>query len=527
MSGSSLLTTLKSWPLKVRTFFSLWWTRYRGLSRTLQVVIGIVALIVLFILIHALTSGGPAASNENTLPVVTTARIDTLSGGGSAVSVVGTVRSVEEAEVLAQSGGTVTALHTGLGGSVAAGTIIAELENASQRAAVLQAEGSYDAAVAARSAASPTDIAESARNTYTTAYTTLDTLLKLDIDQFFGQTGGQGPQLLISPSPFDFAYFPERRQTLTDDMATWRAHLETSASTEPETLLDEADRITHEAVALGNDLSIAATKNNSDATTAQLTALSTARSGFTTLQSSITQAKVAFQGQNTSATAGADASVKIALGILRAAQAQLEKTLIRAPIGGTINFLPIRVGDYVAPLSHVATVAQNGALEIVAYISETSRAGITTSSKVTIEGTIPGVITSIAPALDPVTKQIEIHVAPTATPTTLVNGQSVRIALPGDTTASSSTSTATSTPLLLPLTSLKLTPSARVIFVPEKHSDSAGTVTTYLVAEPVEIGEVHGDRIEVLTSLAPTTEIVVDARGLSDGEKVTVASPAQ
>lgn len=515
MALSSILTTLKSWAHRVRAYLLTLWTRYRGLSRTWQIVVAIVALVVLYVLLHAVFGGGAPSSEENSLPVVTTERVDSLAGGGSAVSVVGSVRSVKEAEILAQSGGTVIAIHTRLGAGVGAGGVIAELENASQRAAVLQAEGAYDAAVAARDAASPTDIAESARNTYNTAYTTLDTLLKLNIDTFFGQTGGQGPQLLVSPSPFDFAYFPKERQALTDEMATWRSHLATSASTDPQTLLDEAERITKDAVTLGNDLGVAATKNNSDATTAQLTALSTARSGFTNLQSSITAAKVAFQGQNTSATAGADASVKIALGSLRAAQAQLEKTLIRAPIAGTINFLPIHTGDYVAPLTHVATVAQNGALEIVAYISEASRAGITVNSKVVIEDSIQGVVTSIAPALDPVTKQIEIHVVPTTTSSTLVNGQSVRLGLPSDTGATA-TSHASSTPLFLPLTSLKLTPSARVIF-------SVGD-DGRLVAHSVTIGEVHGDHIEITSPLPGDLEIITDARGFSEGEKVATST---
>jgi RND family efflux transporter MFP subunit len=203
--------------------------------------------------------------------------------------------------------------------------------------------------------------------------------------------------------------------------------------------------------------------------------------------------------------------VKTALGSLRGAQANLEKTLIRAPIAGQVNFLPIRVGDYVAPLTHAATVAQNGALEIVTYVSEENRALLAAGTNVTVEGTYRGVVTTIAPALDPVTKQIEVHVALT-NGSGLVNGQSVRIALPNSAVAA-----ATSTgPRLLPLTALKLTPSARVVF-------SVGADGT-LVAHPVEIGDVHGDRIEVTSDIPGDLRIVTDARGLSEGQKVNVAT---
>jgi RND family efflux transporter MFP subunit len=218
------------------------------------------------------------------------------------------------------------------------------------------------------------------------------------------------------------------------------------------------------------------------------------------------------RSQSASATLGADASVKTALGSLRAAQAILEKTLIRAPIGGTVNFFPIHVGDYVTPLMHVATVAQNGALEIVAFVSENTRADLVVGQKVKVEDKYDAVVTSISPALDPVTKQIEVHIALTGK-SDLIDGQSVHIAI-------SSTApvavTAPTGPLLLPLTAVKLTPSARVVFTVGEDGR--------LVSHAVEIGDVVGDRIEVLTALPGELRIVTDARGLSEGQKVQVAT---
>jgi hypothetical protein len=44
-----------------------------------------------------------------------------------------------------------------------------------------------------------------------------------------------------------------------------------------------------------------------------------------------------------------------------------------------------------------------------------------------------------------------------------------------------------------------------------------------LLSHSVQIGDVRGDRIEVLTPLPQELRIVTDARGLSEGQKVTVA----
>ncbi|MEK7602053.1 MAG: HlyD family efflux transporter periplasmic adaptor subunit [Patescibacteria group bacterium] len=505
---------VRAYLTKVQTTAVSLYKRYRALSRRMQIIVGaiLVALVVgLGFLITGLFS--PKVDALTQLPTVTVAAVSELSGGTSSVGVIGSVRSITEASIIAQSGGTVTSVRTSLGGSIPAGYVLAELENASQRASVLQAEGSYDAAIAARSGTAPGDINTSARNTYTSSFNSLDSTLNTYVDTFYGAPGAQGPLFLIAPNPFDLSYFPNKRVELKSSMDAWRAHLATSGTSDPLTLLTEAEVVTRQANALITDIATAATRYNTDASASQLTALASARSSVASIQSGITTAKQTYQSQGTSASAGANASVKIALGALRAAQAQLEKTLIRAPIGGSVNFLPIRVGDYVTPLQHVATVAQNGALEIVTFVSEDNRTLLAVGSKVKIEDKHDATITSISPALDPVTKQVEVHMA-VSSGSGLVNGQSVRVALP--TTGIAPTTPGASGPTLLPLTALKLTPSARVVFSIGENGR--------LVSHAVEIGDVRGNKIEIRSELPGDLRIVTDARGLSDGQKVQVAT---
>jgi multidrug efflux pump subunit AcrA (membrane-fusion protein) len=425
--------------------------------------------------------------------------------------VIGTVRSRSEAEILSEAGGTVTAVHTSLGASVPAGFVIASLENSTEAAAVLQAEGAYDAAVASRASVSPTDAAATARNAFVSEFSALDTAVTSDLDALFGSPTPYGPSVKLASTQTDRNQLSEERDALDTSLARWRADLPNVDSTDPVTLLDEAEPIAGQAQTLAEELARSANASGSGATADQLSAIASARTSINGVVSALASARAAWRSSSTGSTASVDAGVKAAQGTLALAKANYEKTIVRAPIAGTVNFLPIRVGDYVTNLEHVATVAQNGALEIVLYVSEDVRATLSAGTKVTVDGSQEGVVTEIAPALDPVTKQIEVHVALDSADTSLVNGQSVRVGLPVTGTAS----TTASGPLLLPLSSVKLSAGKQVVFTLGEDSR--------LIALPVEVGEVRGDKIEVTTAVPADTRIVEDARGLSEGEQVAVA----
>jgi RND family efflux transporter MFP subunit len=516
----------------ITTSLKTLWKSFGGLRRRYQ--IGIIALLIalLFGGIALARSGSKTSSATNDVPTVMVMRVSELAGNSNSVSIIGTVQSVSEANILAQIGGIVRSINTRIGASVPAGFIIASLDNASEQASVLQAQGAYDAAVAGRNITSLqsgnaqgsfAEAANSARGTYRSTFTSVDAALTNNADTLFGANTPIGPATLFS-SP-DHDSFSRRRQALKDTMTTWRSDVANADTTDPTTLLAEADSISQSVALFLSDLSVAANYYGSNATPTQLTSLTAARATVDGVRASISLARDNYNTKKTAAqvgsqqsvssgssTASADASVKQALGGLRGAQAALEKTLIRAPISGSVNFLAPHVGDYIGPLTHVATVAQNGALEIKAFISEDNRNFLSIGQNVSVDTTLKGIITSIAPALDPVTKQIEVHVAVNGSPA-LVNGQSVHISFPNLLPATTAKSTQT---LYLPLAAVKLLTNSRVVY-------SVGT-DGRLVAHPVEIGDVLGDRIAIKTSLSADLVIVADARGLSEGEKVNVAT---
>lgn len=491
----------------------LLWKRFRGLRPWLQLAIAI-GLVVLLIaaLTYLRSSDAPAADDSR--PTVSLAPIASLSGTSGGTEVIGTVRSQSEADILAQAGGTVQAIHAAVGQSVPAGFVLAELENASERASVLSAEGAYDAAVAGRDSVSSTNVETQARNAYQSAYASIDSALSGQVDQFFGGPTPNGPLLLINGGQTGTEEFSRQRQAIKDQMQAWRGHLAGAATADPAALLTEAQSVTQKVSSFLDLLAAAANARESGASQAQLAALSSARASVSATLSTLAGAQETYLHGSVSSTASVDASVKQALGALRSAQAALEKTVVRAPLAGVVNYLPIRKGDYVTSLQHVATVAQNGALEVVMNIAPGDRDLIAVGTKLSVDGA-SGIVTSIAPALDPLTKQIEVHVAVNAD-AGLIDGQSVRVALPGATPAHVSAAATSSAPLLLPLTAVKLETERRLVFT----VDAEGR----LVAHPVDIGTVRGDRVEVTSALPGDLPIVVDARGLAEGQQVLVAS---
>lgn len=518
MTRTTLLARIRRFFTAIPAHSKATWKRYRGLRAWQQIAIAALLAVLLVGGIVLARSGGDEApaGQERT---VTLATVGELSGAGGSVDLIGTVRSMTEANILAQSGGTVRAVHARLGQSVAAGSVLAEFDNAAERASVLQAEGAYDAAVAARSGQSLPDTQETARDAYRSAFTTLDTTLENQVDTFFGSPTPVGPDLLIYPGADEASRLSRERSRINGLMTEWEASLTTANGRSPQALLDQAESVTRQVQTFLNQLADAANQRDSRATPEQLAALASARTSVNGVLTSISSARSSLRSGSVSATASADASVKQALGSLRAAQANLERTVVRAPISGQVNFLTARIGDYVTPMTHVATVAQNGALEIVAYVSEDNRDLLAAGGAVRVDGKYDGVVTSVAPALDPGTKQIEIHVAVTGA-NELVNGQSVHIALPDLLQSDDTTETevAEQGPVLLPLSAVKLRAGDRIVF-------SVGE-DGRLVAHKVSVGEVRGDRIEIISEIPADLRIVADARGLSEGEKVLVASAA-
>ncbi|HMO78080.1 MAG TPA: efflux RND transporter periplasmic adaptor subunit [Candidatus Paceibacterota bacterium] len=448
----------------------------------------------------------------------------------STLSLIGNVRAFSEAQITAEVGGLVTAVNATLGQFVNAGSIIATIENAAARAALLQAEGAYEAAEAA--AVSSNLGTEEAKirllNSFTTltaAYNsargTYQNVLFSVVDENYSNPNGYYPGLRIStlaPSSFLRAERVSFQSVLTE----WRA-LDTSArdiSLQNENLkfvIEQLNRLMNvvdiftAAVNSANNINnftneqIQQYNQNLTGARSQLVAAqNNVESAFTnveTAQKSYERAQTSSVGGNASA---ASASLKQALGSLQAAQANLAKTILRSPISGTVNSLSVKAGDYIGPSQTVAVVANNSALEIITYVGDAERETLNIGDSVLLEGEYEGVITQISPAIDRLTKKTEVRIA--TDNEAIKNGSTVKITRPTDTVSELKE-------ILVPLTAVKFALTDGSVFIIEDD---------ILISRPVTLGRVRGNSVVVLTGLSATEEFVIDARGLLAGQEVEV-----
>ena len=320
------------------------------------------------------------------------------------VSVTGNTTPVRSVSIGFQNSGTIAHVYYGLGDYVNAGAVIAELNTANLSASLQQAQAAYSAAVASRSSTSLPEVATQARNTYLSAYTTLDTLLKNDVDLFFGGSTPYGPQLLISASMYPFGSLSQERAVLTGEMQTYQQSLAGAGSSDSSTLLTSATTVARDVSHFLDKLAIAANDTNSSASAAQIAALATARTGVSTLLATLSTARDTYLTKSVGATSLADASVAQAAAGVAVVEANLQGTRILAPIAGTITQQDAKVGQLASPGTPLVSLIGTGGFEADAGASETDIGKIAVGDKVlmTLDAfpneTFTGSVFYIAPA---------------------------------------------------------------------------------------------------------------------------------
>lgn len=513
-------------------------------TRKKLIIAGIILLVLLIGLITLLRGNGEVAGEVTQAPPLVTVRsVAELSSQTAPLPLSGEIRSKAEATIRTESSGQITRAYRSLGDYVPAGAIIAEMENSSQRAQVLQAEGSLDAAKA--SLAKVTGGArteqraileaalESAKTTTVTAlltgYASIGSAVKESADQMFSNPDTANPKFNLTTADSQAKINLESERAYLNTTLSWADEQSRLIATQAN-LGAELDRAEQELRRARNfmdtliraldaavsspsatDADIAAFRSEAAAArttlTTSLSGIASARSTLVSAQKNLEQGLSGGQSED---VLSAQASVKQAEGAYAGALANLEKTLIRAPISGTINSLTIELGDFVSAFTEVATVANNNALEVVAFITEGDRANVRVGAKAVIEGRIEGVVTRVAPAADPTTRKIEVKIGITGDQT-LANNQSVTLTIER---TSSSLPTAVSTTVTIPITALKIGAQTTVVFGVNEENR--------LVAKSVVVGTLLGDRVQIREGLTFEDRIITDARGLREGDEVTV-----
>lgn len=520
-----------------------------------------VAVIVAGIIFLGGNKTEDAVQEETKFPVVSVATVGALSGSDDALIVLGEVRSVTQAELRAQSSGEVTRVNVTAGQYVGAGTILAETENAAERAGVLSAQGALAAAEASlarvyagartedrTSASAQAEGAvialaaaeESARATYSQSYSLAQDAVFAKADDFFTDAYTVRPSFRVRSASYDERRaIEEERVAIGEILDAWKTKTFTTLEIGAlDTALTEAQRDLTRIKSFLDAISAFVSEQKTDADftatdkSAQEAILLGARSSIDGARASVggarqglaaaLSAEITASGSESKITTGdrpedvriVEASVLSARGAYAGALAGLERTLIRTPIAGTVTTFNVGRGDFVAMQEVVAVVANEKALEIEAFVSGEARERITVNAPVLVAGTYEGVVTSVAPGLDPVTKKSRVTVGVKGD-APLINGSFAELAFKDSEVEETFATTTPASETFIPITAIKVLPTGLAIFTVRDD----GT----LEARSIQEGTILGDRMRIQEGLPADLLIVTDVRGLVAGERVTVA----
>jgi len=478
-----------------------------------------------------------------------------LAGQEQPLPLIGEVSSKKEVSIKTESQGVITGVYKSQGEYISQGGVIAEIENSAQKAAVSQAQALVDSQkaifnkVKEGARQEELDIAKLKRDSSLSAletekssvvnnlksiYASSDSDIHGNIDGFFINPKSASPTVNFIVSDAQLKIDIEsKRAKIEYILNDWKS--KTSNITEEGDLfsaLDEAEKNLLEIrsfLDLGLLVKDVSTNNEGSSTgviASFKTAVTTARADINTSLTSVTNLKSALNaktsaynideksyeqaltGSRNEDVESAEASLRQALASLDSAQANLDKTIIKSPISGTINRLDISVGDSVSLFEDVAFVSNNNLLEILSFVTPEERENLKVGSNVKIAGKWKGVVYEIAPAQDPKIKKIEIKIAITDSNTILSNGQSVDLEIQREFNIGNDQK------IIIPISAIKITPENDVVF--SVNEDNT------LTSHPVILGSIVGNGVVIIDGLSYDMEIVKDARGLQEGQEVEV-----
>ncbi|MEK7464145.1 MAG: HlyD family efflux transporter periplasmic adaptor subunit [Patescibacteria group bacterium] len=469
----------------------------------------------------------PETNNSN-IKKVTLVSVDNFRDDLSRVSADGIVESVSQVDLKSQISAPLSIVNVSIGDTVYAGQTIAALQNADIRAQLDQAraglqlaEGQY-----AGSGISLESAKKSALETLRSGYLAADEIINVQLGSFLFEGASGGPSLssLIS---IDERELRESIRThyiaSRDTFATWRSITDglTTASDDVKIIsaIEFSQKELQDIAVLLDEVSRALTIDSVKDFSSTYSIISSwqqmvtaARSSVNTTAKALTSAETALSGAQVAYESPAEAQISSARAIVKNLEAQLAKTVITSPITGKIAALPLRSGELAQPGQLIATVVGGGGLLVKAYASPEDLPRIKAGAKTLIQGSILATVISVAPSVNQTNKKIEVKISvsnPDASG--LVIGQSVSISIQSTVQTAA---TGKSNNYVLPIQNVKIVPGAAFVF--SLDTDSR------IVKNPITIGKIQGDFVEVTDGIASGMMIVTPVYELEEGEMVKI-----
>jgi RND family efflux transporter MFP subunit len=206
--------------------------------------------------------------------------------------------------------------------------------------------------------------------------------------------------------------------------------------------------------------------------------------------------------------ASLEAGVAEAYASYQLAAANQGKSILSAPISGQIAVMNAREGDLLSAGSEVVSIVNVNQLQVTAYISSEDLKWIRLGDTVLVNESIEAEVYRVSPSINPSTKKVEIKVLITAEDADVTVGQYVQIEV------QSSLVEEENTQYFLPLAAVKAGTEKNYVYVVNEQG--------LIDQQEIELGQILGESIEVLSGLSADDQFVSSVRGLSVGDAVSV-----
>lgn len=328
------------------------------------------------------------------------------------VIVTGTTKPVQSLDLAFERGGRAVRVNAAVGARLAAGALIAALDESGLRADLAEAEANIALARAKLTNAERAvgDAQRAMRDKLEDAYTKADDAVRNRVDQFMSNPRGPRPGLNFTADPTLQAVIEGERSHVESRLAAWRISLSVLATAAD--LPAAAGEATANLTRVNEFLNIVALALNAlraDATRTQATIdgwrsdVSTARTNVNAAAGNLSSAI-----EKIGRTPGDVAIERAALGAAEAKataiRAELAKTELTTPIAGVITRLDVKAGEIVAANAAVASLISGGSFEIESNVPEVDIGKIALGNPVAITldafpgEMLPGRLAKIDPA---------------------------------------------------------------------------------------------------------------------------------
>ncbi len=208
----------------------------------------------------------------------------------------------------------------------------------------------------------------------------------------------------------------------------------------------------------------------------------------------------------------AEVKMEVSQAIADEAKTRLERAIIRAPIGGVLNRLPVEVGEYVNPGTIVAQIIELDKVKVVVEAPEKDVQFLTVGEKAVVSATVKGeerdfhgVITYISQLADPGTRTSRLEITVTNPDRQLRSGEIVRAQL---------SRRILHDVIMVPLLAVIPLEDGKAVFLVEGGKAQS---------RRVELGLFKGSDVQITSGLTPGDQLIVKGQRLiGPGQAVRV-----